>query len=358
MNILFILKKYKAIIYSTSVYSLFLYEMTGLHKRNETLFVFSQSFARFVKDKYPDSFIIGPKWFFRGPLLSYGIPLFIWCLSKRYGNIPVYVTGGTIFSRLFQHFFSNIIFVEDGVGNYLLGKSGEAPLPKQKTRHRFTNPMYPHLGLDKKVKKIYLTGFLPTPEVIAHKVELVSLQELWDKKTVEQRQAICDAYLPANWESILASDREVLLLTQPWSEDCSTFPKKNFEETDKIELYKKILETYDEKTIIIKTHPREKTNYRTYFPDALVIDTVTPMELLTLMGFTIKKAITVNSSSIHTLNKSIQKIILGTEVTPQLKNETERRRAGYNKDVKFQDDSLVEKYDKGATLDQINHEFK
>ena len=342
-------KKYKAIVYPTSVYSMFLYEMMELNKKEETLFIFREIFAPFGKKIIPDYWEIKEviKNWRLARLHAYLISFIIWCLSRRYRHIPVYVNGGELHARLFQLFFKHVVFLEDGVGNYLLRDPGPlAVLPKQKFRHRFINPSFPPLGMDKKVRIIYLTGFLPVPEVVAPKVRLVSLKELWENKTGIQRQEICSAYLPVDWKSVLASGREILLLTQPWNEDCYTYPEKNFTEADKIELYKTILEGYDEKQVIIKTHPRECTDYRRFFPEALVIDTPTPMELFLLVGLKITKAITVNSSSIHTFDDCVEKILLGTEVSLKLKNETERRRKIYNGQIKWQDDSLVEKYDK------------
>lgn len=343
-------KKYKAIVYPTSVYSLFLYEMMELNKKEETLFVFRETFAPFGKKICPDYWEIKEiiKNYKLARLHAYLVSSIIWCLSRRYRNIPVYVNAGELHARLFQLFFSHVIFLEDGTANYLLRDPGSsAVLPKQKLRHRFIDPSFPPLGMDKKVRTIYLTGFLPVPEVVAPKVRLVSLKELWENKTETQRREICSAYLPADWESVLTSGREILLLTQPWNEDCYTYPEKNFTEADKIELYKTILEGYDEKQVIIKTHPRERTDYRHFFPETLVIDTPTPMELFLLVGLKIKKAITVSSSSIHTFDDSVERVLLGTEFTPKIKNETERRRAAYNGQVQWQDDSLVEKYDKG-----------
>ena len=343
-------QKYKAIVYPTSVYSLFLYEMMELYKKEETLFIFRELFAPFGRNICPDYWEIKEviKNYKLSRLHAYLISSIIWCLSRRYKNIPVYVNGGERHARLFQLFFSHVIFLEDGLGNYLLRDPGPlAALPKQKFRQRFINPSFPPLGMDKKVRTIYLTGFLPVPAVVAPKVRLVSLKELWENKTEVQRREICSAYLPADWESVLASGREILLLTQPWNEDCYTYPEKNFTDGDEIELYKTILEGYDEKQVIIKTHPRERTDYRHFFPETLVIDTPTPMELFLLVGLKIKKAITVSSSSIHTFDDSVERVLLGTEITPKIKNETERRRKDYNGQVQWQDDSLVEKYDKG-----------
>lgn len=345
-------KKYKAIAYPTSFYALFLYEMMGLHKKEETLFIFKESLGYFGKSACSDFWVI--KEIIRNrydQFLYYrAIPALICCLGKYYKKIPLYVNGNDYYGCLFQNFFGKVIFLEDGLGNYLLGDPGPlAALRKQTRWQRFFNPITPPLGLAEKVKTIYLTGFLPIPEVIAPKVKLVSLQEMWQKKTEEQRQALCDAYLPSDWQSIIATSRSVVLLTQPWSEDCCTYPKQ-FTETDKIELYKTILQGYDEKQVIVKTHPREHTNYRTHFPDALVIDTPALIELFLLAGLKVSEAITVSSSCIYSFGDGVETKLLGVEVTEKMKQEASRRRANYNKKGQWQDHTLVTRYEKGRKI--------
>lgn len=49
------------------------------------------------------------------------------------------------------------------------------------------------------------------------------------------------------------------------------------------------------------------------------------MELLTLMGLPVKRAISVNSTAIFNLGSSVEKIISGYDITPALAEEAKRR---------------------------------
>ncbi len=54
-------------------------------------------------------------------------------------------------------------------------------------------------------------------------------------------------------------------------------------EEDKIKIYRGIVSKYGEENVILKPHPREKTNWTEVFPDMPVIPRQIPMELLSKM---------------------------------------------------------------------------
>ena len=72
-----------------------------------------------------------------------------------------------------------------------------------------------------------------------------------------------------------ASSRSVVLITQPLSED------NMMTESDKIELYSRIVNNYGAENVVVKPHPREKTNWSDVFPDMPIISRQIPVELLT-----------------------------------------------------------------------------
>ena len=76
------------------------------------------------------------------------------------------------------------------------------------------------------------------------------------------------------------------------------------------------------KKVCIKSHPREKTDYKSIFPFAEFIPSYIPFELLVLMSkHNIKSAITVNSTAIYSLDKSVEKVILGMGYLQKYRNE-------------------------------------
>ena len=70
--------------------------------------------------------------------------------------------------------------------------------------------------------------------------------------------------------------------------------------------------------MIIKTHPKEKTNYREYFPEALILDNVFPSEFFILFDVKFDKAITLCSTAALNL-KDVKEIdFYGSEIHPKL----------------------------------------
>lgn len=167
------------------------------------------------------------------------------------------------------------------------------------------------LGRDSAVKKIYLTGLAPIPEEIKNKVEIINLKELWDKKSDDEKEEILNIF--GFDKNIINSikNRKYILYTQPLSED------EILLESEKIELYFKILEKYDKNYVVLKKHPREKTDYKKIFPDIEVMDQVFPAELLTLLDIHFEKVITIFSTAALTDDK-VQVDFYGTEIHPKL----------------------------------------
>ena len=99
-----------------------------------------------------------------------------------------------------------------------------------------------------------------------------------------------------------------ILLTQPLSEDGLITEK------EKILLYKKIIyENARSEQIMIKVHPREKTNYNLHFPNFIITPGHFPIELLNHTSIKISKAITFFSSALNNLKNVNERIFLGID---------------------------------------------
>ena len=105
------------------------------------------------------------------------------------------------------------------------------------------------------------------------------------------------------------------MLTQPFSDDGAITV------AEQIDLYKNILEQYKEENIILKPHPRDKTDYSTLQRQykCKIVKSHIPTELLALIGVNIKTAVTFFSSSVYIFNQYSKIIWLGTEDFPALK---------------------------------------
>lgn len=99
-----------------------------------------------------------------------------------------------------------------------------------------------------------------------------------------------------------------LLITQPLSEDGYLKSEK-----DKIEMYKYIIKEYlNNDKVIIKTHPREQTNYNKEFKEQYIIDKPFPIEILLFCEeLKLSKVITVSSTSMSSLDFAKERKVLG-----------------------------------------------
>jgi len=145
------------------------------------------------------------------------------------------------------------------------------------------------------------------PDIIKNKVEIIKMKELWDKKTTEEQERILIAFGINFKELENLRAKRVILLTQPLSEDGYISEEK------KIEIYKKYLEGYINSDIIIKKHPREKTNYKKYLEGVEEFNSNIPSEFFYLLDIKFDVAITLFSSGLNNLEVKKRKEFFGTE---------------------------------------------
>lgn len=203
-------------------------------------------------------------------------------------------------------FLKEAYLLEDGTSNYL----GEVKLKKNLIsflRLDFRGKIF---GYSSKIKKIFLTGLAPIPSEIKNKVEIINLHELWRKKTkLEQKEILKIFGLSSNILKIF-SKRKIILFTQPLSED------KIITEEEKIKIYSKIIKNYCKEEIIIKTHPRETTNYKEFFPDLEILNLQIPYELLQILKVEPEIGVTLFSTAALRVSKQVD--FYGTEVHPKI----------------------------------------
>ncbi len=170
------------------------------------------------------------------------------------------------------------------------------------------------MGYGDKVEKIYLTSDLcdKIPVGLEEKAEVINLKELWKNKSENEKKIIKEVF-NFNEEIFQKVDGEtVMLFTQPMSEDGI------ISEERKIELYTKVIEKYPNKSIIIKPHPREKTDYSSYFPKCYVMTERYPVELLAVMGINLERVVTLFSTAVFGFGKDVAVDFYGTEVDDKL----------------------------------------
>ena len=204
--------------------------------------------------------------------------------------------------------------IEDGLGTYKYIKEDnkEKYLLLKKLFFKVFMFEMPIINVfDENVKKIYLTGLAPIPEEIKDKVEIINLKKLWNKKTEEEKEEILDIFGFNNSIIERLKNKKEVLYTQPLSEDAV------ITEEEKIEIYTKVIKNYKKETLVIKQHPREKTDYKKIFPDIEILNQSFPAELFNLLGIKFEKAITLFSTAALS-NKNIEVDFYGTEVHPKI----------------------------------------
>lgn len=138
----------------------------------------------------------------------------------------------------------------------------------------------------------------------------IDASQLWKESGREKKEFIKLVFGISDELLNQCHNIETLILTQPLREDCHISDREMYE------IYAPYIE--DKANVVIKTHPRDKFEWGKYFPNAFVIDTYAPMQLLNYMGLNPKEAITVSSTSISAMPESTKKIFLGSKVNEKV----------------------------------------
>lgn len=215
--------------------------------------------------------------------------------------------------------------IEDGCGNYVTKAHVENSSLKQLVYFYVETIIYFFLfkkrmlkeneKLKKRINKYYATEMAPKNLEYEEKIERINLKELWEKKSKEEKKEILNIF---NVDSMILekiSSKKIILFTQPLSEDGI------IGEREKIELYKKIITKYNEKELVIKTHPREKIKYEEIFRKYLIIKESFPSEILSFIGFKPEKAVTIFSSAVFGVGGNVKIDFYGTEIHEKLYNK-------------------------------------
>lgn len=287
-----------------SVYSLLLYLLLEPAPIKNTLFIFGKGVYSNVYSKFENYIIVDHPLYNRMEVYLWRIYFYFFFqkIIKKHKliNCPIY---GHDFLRWTDYFVASapsFYVLEDGIGNY----TSPNIYLKRYQKNLLFRFFYKHLsflnlpyGLSKNVQKVYLTGLFKTPNAISEKVEIINTKKLWKEKNNARKNEILKIYsIDQNLiDKFNNTKRDILLLTQPFSES------NIMNEHEKISLYKDMTKDYDISRFIIKTHPREETDYSIYFPDALIITDRFPIQLLFFFDLKINKIITFNSTAIYSL---------------------------------------------------------
>ena len=286
------INKFSKVMVTDTVMTLLLY-LLMFDDWRDTCFVLGPKLNRQLSDKIASH---GVKGLYCGKFLKNvdsdreiitGLASYV--LSKNisvYGHDHVRSISGGFVSETFS-------VIEDGTGNY-------RPTPPKPRKILKDGGSIVPFGYDKMIKRVYLTGRLPIPDIIKDKVIIFSMSECWKNKSPEEQAVLLDVFsVPVKkLKALIAEGRTQILLTQPMY----VFYRGKEQIRMKsvmIDFYKKILERYDKSRVMIKLHPAEKINYERYFPEYPVVRDQFPMELMAFMdtGNQIDRIISIHSSA-------------------------------------------------------------
>lgn len=166
--------------------------------------------------------------------------------------------------------------------------------------------------ISKRINGYYATEIAPKDFWYENITKRISLKEIWIKKSLEEQEEILNIFDIKKETLKIISDGDILLFTQTLSEDGI------ISEDEKIEIYTKILEKYPKDKVVIKVHPREKTNYKKIFPEYRVIVEKFPAEFILLLGIKLERVVTVYSSAVLIFKDMIPIDFYGTEISENI----------------------------------------
>lgn len=296
--------KYLAI--PTNYYGLLLYLLyMPLDKIWQTAFMLGVKVPTAIEEKLPNYIVVKNKFYNkRRDVKGY---LGIWRLRHAfYKNNPklrkakVYGADHVLWSSAIIG-RKKMCCIEDGLGLYTNPYISNFPAHYSfvsKILHKIFHVVMRPFGRGCHCDSILYTNLMPL-KIEDKRMIVIHPQEEWNKDK-EKQNLILKIFDVQKEDLASFNDKKVILLTQPVS----------MPDEVKIALYANALSKYAPEDVIIKCHPRDKTDYTKFFPHITCVTKKIPMELLIFSGCHFDVAITINSTSIFSFNDKTKKVIL------------------------------------------------
>lgn len=195
----------------------------------------------------------------------------------------------------------NINMIEEGEKTYSHITKKTEILKKKYLRKAFAEN-----GFGDEIKNIHVQHPNRLPKEIKHKGLKLNVGNIVNQTAPHLMDEITSMFEKINLKHSQNLDYSILL-TQPMSEDFLVSS-----EEDKIKIYKDIIKLIPKnQKLIIKTHPRESTNYALHFKDTIILPKLFPIELLQYnYNITFKLGLTLYSTALNNLNNIDKKYYL------------------------------------------------
>ena len=168
----------------------------------------------------------------------------------------------------------------------------KAPSFKRMIARFFFGDYYCHpVGTSRLVTAVYTSSPYDKPYHKGKEKIVMRLEEAWNSFPESKKELILRIFNIDEECMDRFRSCKVILLTQPYAVD------GHMTEEEQMNVYRKIVSHYGEDNVVIKPHPRDKCDYKSFFPHVEVFDKVVPMQLLVLLGAGFERVATINSSS-------------------------------------------------------------
>lgn len=177
----------------------------------------------------------------------------------------------------------------------------------------FFGDLYIHFhGHNQQCKAIYLTEENTAPVLKGKKVRVNSMSSLWTQASDAKKQFIMDLFDITDEDITLLSSRPNIFFSQPIIEVFK------LSEEEYLSVLVNIFRNYPYDSLIIKTHPRDKFDYKKHFPEIRVFTKPISSQLLQILGLSPKKVITIASTAIEAFPETVECDYYGIHVHPKI----------------------------------------
>lgn len=312
---------YKYLCYSETLYAFLQYLLINKMDIENTLFIFSESMDKLIGENFKCNKIILKKkkgTFFQKKKIEYQNYKKLNSILSNSKDIKVYLQDHLPEAEYFLEKF-NCYLLEDGTDSYNLKKINRNQEKYKYKKYRIKplrkllgGPLkrYPRYGFSNKIIGIYMNCIFEIPNELKKKVIKLDIKELFNSLSNEKKEKLFNIF-SLKLDILNKIENKILLLTQPLSEDSL------MTEFEKVELYKDIQKKF-KGNFVIKSHPREQTDYRKYFPGVYILPKNFPAELFLFIDAKLSEVVTIFSTAALNLKGSYKISFLGTRDYPKL----------------------------------------
>lgn len=312
----------KNVFAADSVYTLLQYLLFKPQEEwDETFFFWGNSISDSIKMHFKtnSATVLCHKSFFEVLRYYYFVSVVKWPFLlkdniKRYGCDHYWFSCWIFRKKTFE-------LLEDGTLSYMYNDPG---IKWKKNRYSklkklLLGPTFiskNRVGIEKTCTKIHLTGLMDSEILNDSRVEVNSFEKMWEASSSEKKKRILEIMGIDGLDLEAIKQRDVILLTDPFSEEGI------ISEEAKINLFKKIVKYIgSENELLIKVHPREITDYKSIFEKAYVIREKIPVQILSMIGIKFKTVYTICSTASLDFPYQYDLVYFGTDIDDELSSK-------------------------------------